>query len=225
MKGQMFHASRRRPVKSRRAALVFAAALFGVCLVRGLPLRGDQPVTVGKQTAPGADLWSTYQIGGRPVGYVRETSIPCDNGDSSTTVEVAVVINRLGSKVDIKGKATYEETRDGQVRQVRAESSSSKQKTVLEADVRPGEVSLCTRTGAKEYQRTLVFTNELLGPEGARRRSLAKLNDVGDVVTYQLFVPEMEAIAKVTRKVLAKESLDFDGAKIQLLKVEEQLEG
>src|SRR5262249_37725499 len=71
----------------------------------------------------------------------------------------------------------------------------------------------------------LTFGNELLGPEGARRCSVKKLKDVGDVVTYQLFVPEIESIAKVTRKVLAKESMDFDGAKNPVLKVEEQLEG
>jgi hypothetical protein len=169
-------------------------------------------------------LWWTYSIAGQPVGYVRETSRALDPGASSTTVETRVVIGRLGSKVEIRGKATYEEA-GGKLRLVRSESSSSQQTTALEAEVRDDTVRVSARSGGKDYRRSLPYTGPLLGPEGARKTSAHRLKAQGDTVSYQMFVPELEAVRTITRKVLGKESVALPSGRADLLKVEEQIEG
>jgi len=183
------------------------------------------PLQAGEQAAPLADLWSLFRMGGQPVGYVHETSTPMETGGTRTKIDVLVVINRLGSRVEIKGTSTYDEAEDGQLLHIQAENSSSKQKTMIKAAVQGDGLLLHTATGAKDYQRKIIFKDKLLGPEGARRKTAQMLKNVGDVAAYQTFIPEMEAVTKVTRKVLAKETLNLGTAQIAVIKAEEVLEG
>ena len=61
------------------------------------------------------ESWYLYRIGGKDVGHIHE-AIRRDGDQVSTTVETLIVINRLGSKVEIKGKAVFTESAEGRLR-------------------------------------------------------------------------------------------------------------
>src|SRR5438270_9028246 len=95
------------------------------------------------------ESWYLYRMAGQNVGHVHET-IQRGVGNVTTTVETLIVINRLGSKVEIKGKSIFKETFQGQLRSAHSELSSSQQTTVLDARVEKDSVRLLTSTGGKE---------------------------------------------------------------------------
>jgi hypothetical protein len=189
-------------------------------------------------TAPGRaraaetaeETWHVYRIAGKDIGHIRET-VHRKGNEVMTTVETLIVINRLGSRMEIKGSDGFTETTDGQLRSVRSTMSSSLQSTTVEASVERGNVEggkvvLRTSTGGKEYRRQLPYSGALIGPWGIRQEAVRGLKKAGDVVTYQTFVPELQRVTKVTRKFLdAKVPLEIAGTKTICARVEERLEG
>jgi transglutaminase-like putative cysteine protease len=185
-----------------------------------------QPSPANSQTTGDTqESWYLYRMAGQDVGHVHET-MQRGVGDVTTTVETLIVINRLGSKVEIKGKSIFKETVQGQLRSAHSEMSSSQQTTVLDARVEKDAVRLLASTGGKEYRRELPYSGELLGPWGIRQRTVGGLKKQGDTLTCQTFVPEMERLAGVKRKLLeTNASLTTLDAKASYAKVEEQLDG
>jgi hypothetical protein len=205
----------RRPSFRRSARLSFCLAALSALPATLTPCRAESPV----------DRWSTYRIGGQPTGYIRTTTEKTATGGTTTRVQVLVVINRLGNKVEIRGDSTYEESAEGVLQKARSESSTSRQKTVVEAEVAPGQVTMRTRAGDRDYERKLTYTGSLTGLEAARRLSAAKLKDVGDRLEYQTFSPELQNVSKITDTVLGRETIELAGVKVAAVKVEEQIEG
>jgi hypothetical protein len=197
---------------------------FIALLIASTFCRANTPTTA-KEAAPTTDLWSTYRMGDQPVGYIHQTFAKTASGGTTTKIQMLVVINRLGNKVEIRGDSTYEESAEGQLQKARSESTASRQKTVVEAEVAPGQVTMRTRTGDREYERKLTFTGPLLGPEAGRRLSAAKLREAGDRLEYQTFSPELRAVSKVTCTVIGRETIEVSGTKVAAVKVEETLEG
>jgi len=76
-----------------------------------------------------AERWFEIRLAGAPTGYVRETVEPRAEGGYSTTEEMLFVINRMGSKVEIKSKSTTVEDRAGNFVSIESEGSSSHQTT------------------------------------------------------------------------------------------------
>jgi transglutaminase-like putative cysteine protease len=222
---------RRQPFLTCRQRRIVGFKLIPVlaCLLSHLgsaTLLTAQPTEASAHKPPTivADLWSTYKMGGNPVGYVRETLARTEAGTTYTTIEVVIVINRLGNKVEIKGKMRHDETKEHQLSRIQAETTSSQQKTSIEAEVGASELTIRTRTGAKDYARKIPLTEQLEGPEGARHLCLQKLKDKGDVVSYRSFVPELDGVIQITRKVLAREMLEVAGRQTPALKIEEVVE-
>jgi hypothetical protein len=176
-------------------------------------------------TRAAQETWYLYRMAGQDVGHVHET-IRRVGDEVMTTVEIRIVINRLGSKVEIKGKTVFAETAEGQLRSAHSEMSSSKQTTTLDAQVEKQAVRLVVSTGGKEYRRELPFSGTLLGPAGIRQRAMHGLKKEGDTLTCQTLVPEMERLVKVTRKLLQTNApLPDLGGKSLFIRVEERLEG
>ena len=181
---------------------------------------------VFSQSTPAAqETWYLYRIAGHDVGRLHETVRRAGN-EITTTFETRVIINRLGNKVEIKGKATFTETADGHLRSARSEMSSSQQATRLEAEVEKDKVVLRVSTGGKEYRRELPYSGAVLGPRGIRRRSASELKKPGDTLACQTLIPETERLATITRKLLeANASLPTLDKKAVYIRVEEKLEG
>jgi hypothetical protein len=186
----------------------------------------DRPVrdeATGVKPVPGSDVWWVYQMAGKPVGYIHESS-SAEAGGTVTTVESLVVIGRLDSKVELQSKAAYVESEDGKLKEVRSESKVSEQTNTIRAEVQVDGVKVTTTSAGKQYDRVLAYQGKLIGPEAVRRLSVSNLKASGDSISYQMFVPELESIRKITRTVIAPKTADQIPDGKDLLTVEESIE-
>ena len=146
----------------------------------------------------GADLWWELRMGGQPAGYMHERS------EALTAVgETRIVINRMGSRVEIEGSTRTDQNSDGTLRRFHSELKMSAQPTVMEGEVVGQAIALHISTGGKTYDRSIPLSGDLLGPEGARRLTLVRLRSTGDSVSYQIFVPELGAVSTVKRTLMS----------------------
>src|SRR4030042_4969685 len=78
-----------------------------------------------------ADLWYVIKIAGQPAGYIHEETKAKEQG-LNTDSEMRIVLNRLGSRVEIGFISASEETPEGLLRRVRYEMIASSQATKSE---------------------------------------------------------------------------------------------
>jgi len=201
-------------LRRRLAILVIVAGLAAKA-----SLAKAQPADSAQET------WYVYRIAGKDIGRIHET-VRRNAHEVVTTVDTLIVVNRLGSKVEIKGTDTFTESSDGQLRVAHSEMSSSRQTTTLDASVEKDKVLLCVSTGGKDYRRQLPFSGALVGPWMTRQASARGFKAVDDVVTAQTLVPQLERVAKVTRKLVEMNApLSALGTKLICTRVEERMEG
>lgn len=209
----------RSPKTTRAAALTLLAA--STLILSPPPSRSGLQA---QAPAPGSDLWYVIKIAGQPAGYIHDETETRESG-VRTTSEMTVVLNRLGSRVEIGFISASEETPDGLLRRVSYEMKASNQATRSEAEIGGGKVEIRNESGGKTYSSTLSYTDELYGPEGIRRLTAAALKNPGDRVTIQTFVAEASMIGKMTRTVISREPLKIAGQEFDALQVEEVFEG
>ena len=221
-----------RATRDRRLGLLILAVVVGVGFWKA-PARA-----LAAETAE--ETWQVYRIAGRDMGHIRQ-NVRRKGNEVMTTMETLIVINRLGTRMEIKKSDDFTETADGQLRGVRSTMSQSRQSTTLDASVEPshverghverghvrgGKVVLRVSTGGKEYRRELPYSGALIGPWGIRQEAARGLKKAGDIATCQTFVPELQRVTKVTRKLLETNvALETSGTKTICARVEERLEG
>jgi len=184
-------------------------------------------VTVAAQKiVPASERWYVVTIADHPVGYLHESIGPGAEGAGTilSRSDMKMVLNRLGTKVEIRMLSYEEETRDGLLRKVGYDMQASLLTTKTEGVVKDGTIEIRSQAGGKEYTRSLSFTGALLGSEGVRQESLKKLRGPGDTAEFQIFAAELDTVSKGRRKVLAKETLKIAGKDVPVLKVEETIE-
>ena len=210
-----------RPKVARLTAAALAAIVFPI-----LPLlaRDSSGSPLADAVADASDLWYVIKIAGQPAGYIHETTTT-GKEVLRTDSQMLVVLNRLGSRVEIGFLSVSEESPEGLLSRVRYEMTASSEATRSEALVGKGKVEIRNESGGKTYSSTLSYTGELLGSEGVRRRSAAGLKNPGDMVTFQTFMAEASLIGRITRTVLSRETLKLGSKDVPALKVEEALEG
>jgi len=200
-------------------AAILLAALNLFFSGQGRPQDPSPQTTVGA-----ADLWYVIKIAGQPVGYIHEETKVQEQG-LSTDSDMRIVLNRLGSRVEIGFLSATEETPEGLLRRVRYEMMFSNQATESEAVISEGKIEIRNESGGKTYTSTLNYTGELYGPEGIRRLTAAGLRKAGDKVTVQTYVAEASLIGKMIRTVLSREAVKIGTREVAAIKVEEVLEG
>jgi hypothetical protein len=216
-----------RATRDRRPGLLILAVVVGVAYCTA-PARARAAETA-------EETWHVYRMAGKDMGHIRQV-VRRKGNEVMTTVETLIVINRLGSRMEIKKSDNFTETTDGQLRSVHSTMSTSRQSTTLEASVEPspaerghvagGKVVLRASTGGKEYRRELPYSGALIGPWGIRQEAVRGLKKAGDIATYQTFVPELQRVTKVTQKLLeANVALETSGTKTICARVEERMEG
>jgi hypothetical protein len=183
------------------AILVFlGAALFGpVVRAAGAP----------------EERWFVVILGGTPVGYVREMTGPGANGAFVSESEMKMVLNRLGSKVEIASLSRTEETSAGRLSAISYEMRASVLSTRSRAVVKDGTIEIQSEAGGKSYTRTIPYTGVLLGPEGVRRMSLEKIKNPGDRIEFQTFASETETVSAGSQTALAWENIVSGGKEIR----------
>ena len=198
----------------------------GIVIVLGLLLAG--PVrTQDSWTEPpagAADLWYIVKIAGQPAGYVHEVT-KTQTQTIRVDSDMRIVLNRLGSRVEIGFISSSEESPDGLLRRVSYKMTASNQTIRTEAVIKEGEIEVKNESGGKTYTSTLKYSGDLYGSEGIRRMTASTLKDAGDKVTIQTYVAEASLIGNLNRTVLARETIRIGSRDIAALKVEEVLEG
>jgi transglutaminase-like putative cysteine protease len=218
------------PLGQGRIDQTGSLALIVVSVAVGLSsaiskVHADQPVVGLNAAQEAVDLWWTFEIGGRRVGYLHETTSSAAGAMIKTSTEVEISIGRLGSKVEMKMKVASEEAGDGGLQAVHSETTSSTQATTMEAVVSDGKVRICSRSGGKRYERTLSYRGRLLGPDAVRRLAARAWETPGAAIEYQTFVAELEDVRKITRKVAGIEEIDVPSGRFRTVKATEQIEG
>ena len=156
------------------------------------------------------EIWAQSRLAGNSAGYYHESASVRPDGNIVTSIENDIVLNRLGSKVEIKSASQYLETQDGRLLSVDSTSSSSSQATELHVDAGATSLFIRTTTGGKSYERTLTVARALLGPEAARRLTISRLKSTGDAASYDTFVPDLASIVTVTEKCLGTSPLEIE---------------
>jgi hypothetical protein len=171
-------------------------------------------------------------MGENTVGYLHEAvrRLPPDIALKREVVlitdsEMRLVLNRMGSRIEIRFDSTAEESGEGDLRRTRFEMLASSQATRAEANIGNGTIELKTEAGGKTYTTNLAYTGVLLGPEGIRRASADQLKKPGDRVTLQTFVAEASIVGKLSRVLLGTEVIEHGGQTVETSKIEEVLEG
>ncbi len=202
----------RRPFLCGTAFLVFAALWLR-------PSSGQAPVS---------ERWYVLTIAGQKVGYAREETRTADaaGGPFTDTVsEMKVTLNRLGNRVETEMRSSSRETASGRLVSFSSELRFSEQVVRSEGEVAPGEIRLATTTGNAPHPRLLKYEGELLGPEGIRTLTRARLVKPGDEIRYQTFSPEFGQVIQGERVALAVETIESRGASVEALKIQESFEG
>ncbi len=163
-----------------------------------------------------ADRWFEIRLSGQPTGYYFESEVKQPNGTRSVE-EMLFVMNRLGSKVEIKTRSETLEDAAGMMVSMDSEVSSSAQTTTMKAKRVAGAVELESITGGKSYTRVIPAAEPLFGPKGVEHLTLEKLNKSGDKFSYDMFAPELGGVGHFTRMLDSR-----DGG---TLRVEEETAG
>jgi len=207
-----------------------AAALISLLFLSAPKLDRQQP----NLSAPAnhGERWYIIKIAEAPAGYLHEISQRRPEGLSSnreetwrTDSELHLVLNRMGSRVEIRFSSSTEESVDGWLRRTSYEMQASSQAIKSEAFVGEGAIVLKSEAGGQAYTSRLPYKGQLLGPEGIRRFSAAGLKKPGDRVILQTFVAEASAVSHLIRTMLGTERLTISGGELETLKIEESLEG
>ena len=166
--------------------------------------------------AASPEYWLEYRLAGVPAGYMLERA-----DGRATHYESKIVLNRMGSKVEIGSTTDFVENDRGLLESLRTQASTSREKSTLTLTVKGDAMTLVSEAGGKQYDDTKPLAERLYGPQGVRGLARAKLVKAGDEVKYSTFVPEAGAVSQVTRKVLRREAMDVAGKRIDAVVVTE----
>ena len=164
-----------------------------------------------------ADRWYEIRIAGQPSGYQHSTVEVLEGGSIKSTDETLVVINRLGSKIEMKTKEESTESAAGELVSVRDETSQSQQTLVTEAELKGDRILLRSTAGSNSYNRSMTLKEPVCGP--ARfARMIGQLIKPGDEASCRLYSPSIGAPYKSTRTLIGAETLN--GQKVLRVKTE-----
>ena len=169
------------------------------------------------------EVWAESRLSGQPAGYYHEKTEAGAENRTVTLIETDFVINREGSKVEMKSVSRYEEAADGHLLRVQTDMTSSSQMTHLDASIESNSLRILTTTGGKTYERSVPITGTLIGPEAARQLTLARLKSPGDTLKYETYYPEMGSVVTLTNTLVGREQLTIASKQWSSLKLEQTL--
>src|SRR5437763_13156673 len=126
-------------------------------------------------TANAADRWWEIRLARQPDGYEHMTTKELDDGAIRTTDEQIVILNRLGSRIELRTKVESVESASGDLMSVREEMTQSEQTVVTEAEVRTSEIQLRTTAGSQSYTRSISLQGPVCGPAAFARMTRDQL--------------------------------------------------
>lgn len=164
--------------------------------------------------------WMETHLGGVPTGYLHE-KVDIADGERRTEQVSQFVLNRMGSRVEVRSHARYREDAQGVLQEVVAEVGSSAETTTSEGKVVEGVLRVRTRAGGRDYTTDTPLAEPLLGPQGLRERSRDALRKPGDTLRYLTYAGDYASLAKVERVVTGVETLEIEGRRVESIVVRE----
>ncbi|MBN2408581.1 MAG: transglutaminase domain-containing protein [Candidatus Aminicenantes bacterium] len=201
-------------------AVIALLAVWNLCLPGPAGPRNCRP----SEQEGAAEFWYVVNIAGQPAGYVRETIRTREHAVHIDS-EMRIVLNRLGSRIEIGFRSSSEESPDGLLRRAGYEMTASNQTMRTESVVGERKIEVKNESGGKTYTSALEYSGDIYGSEGIRRMTVAALKNPGDTITVQTYVAEASLVGRLTRTVLSRESIRIGDRDIAALKMEEILEG
>ncbi|MGB8951966.1 MAG: transglutaminase-like domain-containing protein [Candidatus Aminicenantales bacterium] len=174
-----------------------------------------------------SEQWFLVTLAEKPVGYVHETTERRTAGPEPaliSTTEMKMVLNRLGSQIELCILSEIEETEEGMLRRTRYQLLASLMASRSEAFIKENAIEVRSEAGGKIYTRTISYSGALLGPEGIRRLSAEHLKNPGDRIEFQTYAPELSSVTQVSRIVLSRETIEVRSEQVPVLKIEEKIE-
>jgi len=208
-----FHGETRFPQRFRHRLLLAAACLFAV-----LPL-------AAQTQAPASETWYVLTIGDQAVGSLHEKVAPGGADIVQVSSKAHIVLNRMGSKVEMEMGEVSREAPDGRLLGLDTELKASTQTMATSVTIEKGQARVRETAGDRSFEHMVPFTGELLGQEGIRKLSAARLAKAGDTLEVQTWAAELGGPRKVTRTVVGEEAVKVDGAPVRALHVTEVTEG
>jgi transglutaminase-like putative cysteine protease len=151
-------------------------------------------------------MHGTVFLAGQASGHYSETT-KADANDLNDAVEQDFVLNRLGARVELSEKESYDQGADGHLIGGRAEVSSSKTPMITDYRVVDGKIAVETNSGGRNYKSEIPFTGSLSGPADVRRLLVGASQETPKI-EYQAFEPSLDAVTKITLNYLGKETVD-----------------
>lgn len=179
-----------------------------------------------------SESWYVIRIGQSEVGYLYEKIGPDFPGEEErpsarlrTESEMRLVLNRMGTLIELSVASSTEEDDQGRLLAARSEMKLSNQVTIIEAKVNPDSVDLRSEAAGQSYRRSIPYSGLLYGPEGSRKMTFAGLKKSGDKISFQTFILEASLVARVSRTLNAEEILETSRGQVKASRIEETVEG
>lgn len=163
-------------------------------------------VTASSPLAAQQREWYVITVADAPVGWMYESRATTPDA-IRTESAMRIALNRLGSQVVIENSNTATESPTGRLRALDVGLRMSEQEVTTRLVVDGMRATLTTEAGGRSFDRTVPLTDSLIGPDAARRLSLRSLRAVGDSVSYMSWDGQLGAPSRVTRVVVAVDSL------------------
>lgn len=195
-----------------RAAAMCSSVLVAIT---GIALAAS----VGK-ASDARSWWMETRLGGVPTGFLHE-KVDIVDGVRRTEQVSQFVLNRMGSRVEVRSQARYREDAQGLLDEVVAEVGSSAETTTSEGKVVDGVLRVRTRAGGRDYTTDTPLAGPLLGPQGLRERSRDALRKPGDRLRYLTYAGDYASLATVERTVTGIETIEVDGRRVESVVVRE----
>lgn len=191
--------------------------------VLGLLIAAACGIAVGAPAAaPERHEESVILVGGQDAGSQTEETVR-EGGQIRDLVEQTMVLNRLGSRMELRSRDLEIQDARGRLTGGHYESTMSKSTVTTDVTVKAHSLMLTTTSGGKSYTRELPFTGELLGSAG-ERALLANARN-GQVLSFKTFVADMGAVVEVSMRPQGHERLTVDAATVDTLKLEYRVTG
>jgi hypothetical protein len=158
-------------------------------------------------TAHASDRWWEIRIADQPSGYQHTLVENLDGGNIRTTEEQLIVINRLGSRVQVKVVVQSLENAAGELQSLREETSSSAQTLITESEFRGDKIEIRSTAGSNSYTRSMPLRAPLCGPMAFTRMTREQLNNPGDQVTCRQY-QSATGPYRLTRTLLGREEIE-----------------
>jgi hypothetical protein len=136
-----------------------------------------------------------------------------------------MVLNRMGSLVEMDSVATTREDEAGRLLGAEMTLVMSEQSTTTRAVVEPGRVLLTSGVGDASFENEQPYEGELIGPAGARALIRNRLRKVGDRITYSTYRAEIGQVVEVTLERTGSKTRVVAGEPVELSEVVETFEG